>query len=1189
MTLTTVTNTTGVNEDTTYNYTFALLKTRANETTDVLAFKITDLTTGTLKYNNGTMWTALTSTEVTSGIYFSASGVLIGSTQYTNTTLQWTPVADTNGTLTAFKIVGSTANSSSGTLTTPAVNVNVVVTAVNDAPTLSTITAFNGASVGSYYVFSVADLISKADEADALGEPNPTFRIESVDTAKGTLQKSDGTAITTQTPLIATDQLKWQPASGTANTTVAAFTITAWDGLLASATPVAVSFNVLPPPNNAPTIIGTSAATTINENQTVNPFITVVIADSDSASLTATITFTGANGVLSSGTKTTNGSLDTYTFTGTGAAITMAINGLVFNPTDRPSATTTETTTFTLAISDGVGGTASNAQTTVISTPINDAPTSSGLTGGSVTTLEDTAKTFAVSDFNYSDAESTPSASTFAGIQIFGLPTAGSLQYDSSSTSTPNWQAVSLNQVIADVTKLKFVPALNANATPYTTFQYKVSDGVSYSAAATATINVTPVNDAPVGVDDTNSALKTITMTGNVLTNDTDVDVGATKTVSAVGSTSVSTSAVIAGTYGNLTVNADGSYSYLADATKAVVIALKQPATLIDAFTYTVNDGVLTGTANLTITVQGSANNVPVTTATAIALFEDANAATTGSLSATDPDSDTLLIKAHVGSGSTFTSDTAITTPLALVGTYGTLTLNSNKTYSYALNTSSVQSLATGVTATDTFTYQVDDSKGGYATAPIVVTITGANDVPTFTTLTNSTVINEDTTATITFANLVTQGNEADVDGTVDGFVVKAVSTGTLKIGALDWNATTNNTIDASHIAYWTPAANANGTLNAFTVVAKDNSAAESTAAIQATVSVTAVNDAPTLALNAHELTFASASSAQTVTGVSIGEVDGETIIATVDAINGTLSATANGATLVGTGTSLLTVSGTAANVNLALASLTYTQAGDSDDLLTIHVQDSTGLKAADQSIVLTIGGSDSYQSNGTYSFSADSSIAYPTADPLFINNYGANAVVVANPSTNVVTLSANNFTLQLNSSPTVLDGTKVQFSNGSVLKVNTGSSKVSLYGSYNANGDQLVAGSGGDTLYGYDGGDLLVGGAALDTFYAGNGNDTVVGNLGADVITGGLGNDYFVYHVGTNEGADIIKDFDSSDKINLDVTTPSTLTSIANLTSAGATIALSGSDTLITLTGGSTIRLLGVTSGVDYTDFVLV
>jgi len=131
-------------------------------------------------------------------------------------------------------------------------------------------------------------------------------------------------------------------------------------------------------------------------------------------------------------------------------------------------------------------------------------------------------------------------------------------------------------------------------------------------------------------------------------------------------------------------------------------------------------------------------------------------------------------------------------------------------------------------------------------------TLVAVNDAPTLTAFTATVAtINEDSEAPITMAQLLAQGNEADVDGTIASFVVKAVSSGSLRIGATAatataWNATTNNIVDATRNAYWTPTLNANGTLNAFTVVAKDNNGAESATAVQAKVAVTAVNDAPT-------------------------------------------------------------------------------------------------------------------------------------------------------------------------------------------------------------------------------------------------------------------------------------------------------------------------------------------------------
>ncbi|MCA9216692.1 MAG: tandem-95 repeat protein, partial [Planctomycetales bacterium] len=133
------------------------------------------------------------------------------------------------------------------------------------------------------------------------------------------------------------------------------------------------------------------------------------------------------------------------------------------------------------------------------------------------------------------------------------------------------------------------------------------------------------------------------------------------------------------------------------------------------------------------------------------------------------------------------------------------------------------------------------------------IAVTPVNDAPTLTTLTIPVdTTNEDTEVEITFAELIASGDENDIDGTVDAFVVKSVTSGALRIGATAgtataWAAGTNDTIDATNNAYWTPALNATGTLNAFAVVARDDSGAESAANVTAQVAVTSVNDAPTL------------------------------------------------------------------------------------------------------------------------------------------------------------------------------------------------------------------------------------------------------------------------------------------------------------------------------------------------------
>jgi hypothetical protein len=131
---------------------------------------------------------------------------------------------------------------------------------------------------------------------------------------------------------------------------------------------------------------------------------------------------------------------------------------------------------------------------------------------------------------------------------------------------------------------------------------------------------------------------------------------------------------------------------------------------------------------------------------------------------------------------------------------------------------------------------------------------TQANAAPTLSSFATLSGGSEDTALSIAFSTLGTAGNAADTDGSINGFVVKAVSSGTLRIGldeasASAWAAGSNDVIDDTHLAFWTPAANANGSnLAAFTVVARDDGADESATPVQVRVNVAAVNDAPTLA-----------------------------------------------------------------------------------------------------------------------------------------------------------------------------------------------------------------------------------------------------------------------------------------------------------------------------------------------------
>jgi len=69
----------------------------------------------------------------------------------------------------------------------------------------------------------------------------------------------------------------------------------------------------------------------------------------------------------------------------------------------------------------------------------------------------------------------------------------------------------------------------------------------------------------------------------------------------------------------------------------------------------------------------------------------------------------------------------------AVTGAYGRLTLNSNGSYSYALDNSnaSVQALNAGQTLSDIFTYTITDADGDASTTQLTITINGVTDPPT--------------------------------------------------------------------------------------------------------------------------------------------------------------------------------------------------------------------------------------------------------------------------------------------------------------------------------------------------------------------------------------------------------------------------------------------------------------------------
>ena len=207
------------------------------------------------------------------------------------------------------------------------------------------------------------------------------------------------------------------------------------------------------------------------------------------------------------------------------------------------------------------------------------------------------------------------------------------------------------------------------------------------------------VNDSGTGY--TTDEATAIT-TGNVLANDSDPDGDA---LTVVG---LST----AGTAGHVTDNGDGTFGY--DPNGAYEhLGVGESAT--DHFGYTVSDGHSgTDTATVTIAISG-VNDDPHAVDDGRATNEDTPRSFDPRSNDSDPDTSDILSITSVGS-------TAMSGTTVVITGGGTgVTYDPNGQFA---------ALAAGDSATDSFSYTIDDGHGGTDTATVTMTINGLNADP---------------------------------------------------------------------------------------------------------------------------------------------------------------------------------------------------------------------------------------------------------------------------------------------------------------------------------------------------------------------------------------------------------------------------------------------------------------------------
>ena len=250
-------------------------------------------------------------------------------------------------------------------------------------------------------------------------------------------------------------------------------------------------------------------------------------------------------------------------------------------------------------IRDGNGGTA-EAIVEINVTPVNDAPTITPVT--LVPIVEDSGATTITQNDLLAGANDVD-GDTLSAIGLTITSGSGTLVDNLDGT----WD---------------FTP--DANDDSNISFRYDVTDG-NATVANTATLDITPVNDAPVAADDsfTTSEDSSLSIsTSDLLANDSDVD-GDTLTVNF---TPISGPA-----NGTLSVNGVGSFSYTPDA----------DFNGTDSFIYEVSDADgLVARATVVITVT-AVNDAPVLPNDRTVSVSE-NTTLVGTFAGVDPDGDTI-------------------------------------------------------------------------------------------------------------------------------------------------------------------------------------------------------------------------------------------------------------------------------------------------------------------------------------------------------------------------------------------------------------------------------------------------------------------------------------------------------------------------------------------------------------------
>jgi len=435
----------------------------------------------------------------------------------------------------------------------------------------------------------------------------------------------------------------------------------------------------------------------------------------------------------------------TFLPTATPTAAQALIRNLTYSNSNT-TAPTVDPRTIRVTLNDGDGATSVASEVTVNMIAVNDAPTVT--TSGGTTAFtepEDGDPVPVTIDPGLTVADPDNGTLVSATVHITGnfeededllaFENDGSTMGDIGGSYDDATGVLTLTSAGATATLAEWEAALravtysNGSQNPNTaarTISFMVDDGTDQSTPATKTVNVFAVNTAPIAVDDEVTVTEDTPATGNVLTNDSDVEGNV-----------LTASLVTAPVNGTVVLNADGSFTYTPIGDYAGLDSLEYQA--CDNGTPSRCDS-----AWVRFTVE-AVNDAPVITAPAtIAANEDIQTPLTG-ISFADVDTGSADVTATFSvasgtlsatSGGGVTASGSETGMLTLVGAIADLNAfvaAGNISFTAALDETDDVMLTVhiddgGNTGIDPGNSGTDDSEAATTTATI--TVTALNDAP---------------------------------------------------------------------------------------------------------------------------------------------------------------------------------------------------------------------------------------------------------------------------------------------------------------------------------------------------------------------------------------------------------------------------------------------------------------------------